>query len=137
MSRTAMATWLSRPIMPVSRGPAAYPSLRARQESKPVQDRAHLAALAPQIIAQRRPCEKHLGPEMAGELGSPFRGHGRGRQKCLPERHLNGVKPRRPRDAAPGPDHAIDRPPAPDLLAPGRGLRIDPRQAPRRRDADA
>src|ERR1700704_101184 len=121
--------------MRVSRGPAAYPSLRARQESKPVQDRAHLAALAPQIITQRRPFEKHLGPEMTGELGSPFRRRGRGRQKALPERHLIGVKPRRPGDAAPGPDHAIDRPPAPDLLAPGRGLRVDPGQARRRRDS--
>src|SRR3981189_3962424 len=116
MSRPAMATWLSRPIMRVSRGPVAYPSLRARQESKPVQDRAHLAALAPQIIAQRRPCEKHLGPEMAGELGSPFRRRGRGRQKSLPERHLIGVKPRRPGHAAPGTHDAIDRPPAPATL---------------------
>src|SRR3954468_6852035 len=136
MSRTAMATWLSRPIMPVSRGPAAYPSLRARQESKPTQDRMHLAAFAPEMIAQRRSFEQHLGPEMAGELGPPFRGRGRGRQQRLPERDLTGVEPRRPRDAAPGPDNAIDRPPVPDLLAPGRSIRIDPGQARRRRDAD-
>src|SRR5258708_37250009 len=88
MSRTAMATWLRRPIMPVSRGPAAYPSLRARQESEPAQDRAHLAALAPQIITQRRAVLDHyLLPEHLRHRPGDQPRHRVGRAAGLERRH--------------------------------------------------
>src|SRR4051812_30301298 len=109
MSRTAIATWLSRPIITrllrhrLQIHPWPPRSAAATEKAEFAENGLHLGALTLEILPHLGTVEIHLGPEMTLEIRLPFLALGRRREHGLPERDLGGTEFRRTARAAPRP----------------------------------